>query len=69
MKSSITLRNHLNKKIEEYLAADPECTYITNSFYNKHDFGEENEKLKKMFPHYPNTELEEKKQEKEKDKR
>ena len=42
-------REILNQKIEEYLLLDTDCTYVRDSFYNKHDFGTEDEIFKRLF--------------------
>lgn len=53
-------REILNQKIEEYLLLDADCTYVRDSFYNKHDFGTEDEIFKRLFSYSPNEEFDEK---------
>ena len=53
-------REILNQKIEEYLLLDTDCTYVRDSFYNKHDFGTEDEIFKRLFSYSPNEEFDEK---------
>lgn len=51
-------RKILNQKIEEYLLLDSECNYVRDAFYNKHDFGSEDELFKRFFSYIPNEEVE-----------
>lgn len=50
-------REVLNQKIEDYLLLDSDCTYVRDSFYNKHDFGTEDELFKRLFSYESNDEL------------
>lgn len=50
-------REVLNQKLEEYLLLDSDCTYVRDSFYNKHDFGTEDELFKRLFSYESNDEL------------
>lgn len=50
-------RDILNQKIEDYLLLDSDCTYVRDSFYNKHDFGTEDELFKRLFSYESDDEL------------
>lgn len=50
-------REVLNQKIEDYLLLDSGCIYVRDSFYNKHDFGTEDELFKRLFSYESNDEL------------
>lgn len=50
-------REVLNQKIEDYLLLDSDCTYVRDSFYNKHDFGTEDELFKRLFSYESDDEL------------